>query len=109
MLAADAGDPALGTFQLAVQGTDFAHLAAGLAVVDRLAEAEHAVASNERLHLRGFRRDEPDAQAIADLGELDGLKHLGTQAAGVEGENIDVSAGLGDGIEDGLIVETEAR
>ncbi len=108
MLAADAGDPALGTFQLAVQRPDFAHLAAGLAVVDRLAEAEHAVAGDESLDLRGFRRDEPDAQAIANLGKLDGLKHLGKQAAGVEGENIDVGAGLGDGIEDRLIVETEA-
>src|SRR3974390_1309589 len=100
MLAADARDPALGSGKLAVQRAHLAHLAAGLAVLDRMAEAEHAVASNERLDLSGFRRHEADAHTITNFGKLDGLQHLWEQAASIEGENVDVGVALGDGIED---------
>src|SRR6476619_4655003 len=109
MLAAHAGDPALRAFELAVQRTHFAYLAAAFAILDRIAEAEHAVAGDQGLDLGGFRGYQADAQAIADLGKLDGLEHLGEQTAGIESEDVDVGPGLGNGIKDGLIVEAEAR
>ncbi len=55
------------------------------------------------------RRDEADAQAIAELRQLDRLKHLWEQPAGIEGENVDVGAGCGDGMENGLVLKPEAR
>src|SRR5215210_7245354 len=67
MLATDAGDPAGRAPKLAVQRTHFPHFAAGFAVLDRMAEAEHAITANELLDLRGLWRHEPDAQPVAKL------------------------------------------
>ncbi len=46
--------------------------------------------------------------AIAKLRQLDRLQHLGEQAPGVEGEDIDLGAGLGDGMQDRLVLKPEA-
>src|SRR5262249_22238964 len=109
MLAADPGDPALRALELAVQRANLAHLAAGLAVVDRMAEAEHAIAGDQRLDLGCFRRHHPDAQAVTNFREFDGLQYLREQPSRVEGEDIEVDVGFGDRMEDGLIVETKTR
>src|SRR5581483_5225852 len=109
MLAADAGDPALRAFQLAIERPDLPHLAAALAVLDRVAKTEYAVACDKLLNLTRVGRNEPDAQAVAELRQLDGLEHLGKQPAGIEGEDVDVfDAGLGDGVQDGLVLEPKA-
>src|SRR6185312_12733961 len=71
MLAADAGDPALRAFQLTVERAHFPDLAARVAVLDRLAKAKHAVAGDELLDLARFWRDEADADAVAQLRQLD--------------------------------------
>ena len=72
-----------------------------------LAEAEHAVAGDQLLDLAGIGRDQPDADAVAQLGQLDRLQHFREQAPGIEREDVDLGAGLGDGMQDRLILESE--
>ena len=55
----------------------------------------------------GVGRHQANADAVAQLGQLDRLQHLGEQAPGIEGEDVDVGAGLGDGMKDRLILEPE--
>ena len=73
-----------------------------------MAEAEHPVAGDQRLDLLCVRRDQANANPVAQLGQLDRLEHFGKQAPGIEGEDIDLGAGLGDGVKDRLILEPEA-
>src|SRR5262249_6434126 len=49
MLTAKAGDPASCALELAIERPHFADFAAGLAVLDRLAKAEHAVTIDQTL------------------------------------------------------------
>ena len=60
------------------------------------------------LDLTGIGRDQTDAHAVAQLRQLDGLQHLREQPPGIEGEDVDVGAGFGDGMQDRLILELKA-
>ena len=109
LIAPQARDPAGGAGERSVQRAHLADLAAGLAVLDREPEAEDAVARDELLDLARVGHDHADAQAVALLACLQRLQRLGKVAAGVEGENVDVGAGCGDGMQQRLVLETEAR
>ena len=107
MLAAKASHPAARALELAIEGQHFSHMAAALTVLHGMAEAEYAVAGDKRLDLGGVRRHDADAPVIADFGKLDRLQHFGEQAPGVEGENVDIGAHLGNRVQDGLVLKAK--
>jgi hypothetical protein len=98
MLPAQSADPGLGAFELAVQRANLADVAAGLTVLHRVPEAEYAVAGDEGLDFACLGHDETDAKPVTQFRQFDRLQHFGKQAPGVEGENVDVDARLGDGM-----------
>ena len=88
--APQSGDPDGGTIERASKRANLAHVAAGLARLDGMAEAEHAVACHQLLDICGIGRDDADAQAVALLAAVEGLQRLGKVPARVEREDVDV-------------------
>src|SRR5262249_37522093 len=84
-----------------------ANLAASFTVLDRVLETEHAVAGDQSLDLARLWCNQTDAHAVADFGDLDSLEHLRKETSGVKREHIDIGAGLGDGVQERLILEPE--
>ena len=78
-----------GTCKRAVQRPHLAHLAAGLAVLDRLAEAEHAVAGDQRFDLAASGVHQRGCAGRSGSRLLERLERLGEQPAGIEGEDVD--------------------
>jgi hypothetical protein len=102
-------DPARGAGQCTIERLDLADVAAGLADLHRFIKAVDAVFLDQRFELLVARIDGADAPAVAPLGLRPQLISFGKQAAGIEGDDIDVETALADHLQDGLILETEAR
>ena len=73
------------------------------------AEAEQAVTRDQRLHRVGFGSQHADPDAIAPLARGQRLERLGEVATGVEREDVDARAGPGNGVQNGLVFQPQAR
>ena len=84
-------------------------MAAGLARLDRVAEAKHAVARDKRLHMVRFRREHPDLDAVAILGSSNGFDGLGKQPPSVERKHVYSRSTRDNGVQDRLVLDAKAR
>ncbi|ODS00076.1 hypothetical protein AUC68_02830 [Methyloceanibacter methanicus] len=114
LFAAKPGDPALRALQGPVQRPDLPDFAAALPVVDGLAEPVHAIAVHEFLDLARIGHHEADSRPVAQLGQFDRFQDFRKQPARIERKDVHLRAGLrhtglGDGLQDHLIFQTEAR
>jgi hypothetical protein len=108
LVAPQSRDPARGACERLVERADLAHVAAGLARVDRLAKAHDAVARDEHLHVVGVGKDDADVEAVAQLARVQRFERLRKVPPGVEREHVERPACLCNGVQHGLILEAEA-